>query len=136
MFATCDFNLCFTLVLVGHTWNMHDAGIFAHSIHSPKIHFSLMIPKKNYLVDFEFAHHPRYMVPYKGLDILYYFQQFHDECMRQHHRFRNAQEKFNFKHSSYWNVIERAFDVWKQRWKILDRMPSYMFPQKLPLLLP
>lgn len=34
-------------------------------------------------------------------------------------------ERFNFHHSSCHNVIECAFDVWKQKWKILDRMPGY-----------
>ncbi|XP_022889066.1 uncharacterized protein LOC111404502 [Olea europaea var. sylvestris] len=104
LLAACDFNLCFTFVLVGYTGNMHDARILAHAIYSPEIEFPQPATGKYYLVDFDFAHRPGYMAPYKGSDIL---------------------------HSSCRNVIERAFGVLKQRWKILDRMHSYLFPTQL-----
>ncbi|XP_022870993.1 uncharacterized protein LOC111390218 [Olea europaea var. sylvestris] len=76
-------------------------------------------------VDLGFAHRPGYMAPYKGSDIRYHFQQFRDVGDGRRRRFQNARERFNFHHSSCRNVIERAFGVWKQRWKIFDWMPGY-----------
>lgn len=49
--------------------------------------------------------------------------------------FRNAREKFNFKHSSFRNVIERAFGVRKNQWTILDRMPSYNFNVQIAVVI-
>ncbi|KAL2533425.1 DDE Tnp4 domain-containing protein [Abeliophyllum distichum] len=43
-------------------------------------------------------------------------------------QFRNAKKRFNFKHSSCRNVIERAFGILKIRWKVVNRMSSYSFP--------
>ncbi|XP_022857217.1 uncharacterized protein LOC111378270 [Olea europaea var. sylvestris] len=103
-----DFNLCFMFVLVGYTGNTHDRRILARAIFSPKIDFSHLAPGKYYLMDFSFAHQPR---------------------------FRNARERFNFRHSSCRNVIECAFGVLKQRWKILDRMPSYSFETQVVVVL-
>ncbi|XP_022866420.1 uncharacterized protein LOC111386198 [Olea europaea var. sylvestris] len=40
-----------------------------------------------------------------------------------------------YKGSDILNVIERAFGVLKQRWKILDRMPSYSFPTQVAVVL-
>ncbi|XP_022889031.1 uncharacterized protein LOC111404459 [Olea europaea var. sylvestris] len=125
--AACDFNLCFTFVLAGTTGNSHNARILARPIHNPEIEFSQPAPGKYYLVDSGFAHRPGYVAPYKGSNILYHFQQFYDGDTSCRRNFRNAREKFNFRHSSCRNVIERAFGVWKSRWKILDRMPSYVF---------
>ncbi|XP_022859012.1 uncharacterized protein LOC111379810 [Olea europaea var. sylvestris] len=125
--AVCDFNLCFTYVLAGTTGNSHDARILARAIDNPELEFPHPAPGKYYLVDSGFAHRPGYMAPYRGSDILYHFQQFYDGDTGRRRNFRNARGKFNFRHSSCRNVIERAFGVWKSRWKILDRMPSYAF---------
>ena len=35
------------------------------------------------------------------------------------------QELFNYFHSSIRNVVERSFGVWKMKWRILLKMPSY-----------
>ena len=35
------------------------------------------------------------------------------------------QELFNYFHSSIQNVVERSFGVWKMKWRILLKMPSY-----------
>ncbi|XP_022860445.1 uncharacterized protein LOC111380994 [Olea europaea var. sylvestris] len=95
-----------------------------------------ILPQENfYLVDSGFAHRPGYMAPYKGSDILYHFQQFYDGETGRRRNFRNARERFNFRHSSCRNVIERAFGVWKVRWKILDRMPSYNFKMQTAVVL-
>ncbi|XP_022868199.1 uncharacterized protein LOC111387833 [Olea europaea var. sylvestris] len=124
--AVCDFNLCFTFVMPGTPGNAHDSRILARCVHSPDVSFSEPRNGKYYLVDSGFAHRPGYMAPYKGSDIRYHFQEFQNSNGGRR-RFRNARERFNFHHSSCRNVIERTFGVWKQRWKILDRMPSYSF---------
>lgn len=133
--AACDFNLCFTFVHAGWTGTTHDSRMLARSIHSPEIDFPHPAPGKFYLVDSGFAHRPGYMAPYKGSDILYHFQQFYDGETGRRRNFRNARERFNFRHSSCRNVIERAFGVWKVRWKILDRMPSYNFKMQTAVVL-
>jgi hypothetical protein len=40
------------------------------------------------------------------------------------------QETFNNFHSSSHNVVERTFGVWKMKWKILMKMPSYLKSSK------
>ncbi|XP_022891788.1 uncharacterized protein LOC111406631 [Olea europaea var. sylvestris] len=125
--AACDFNLCFTFVHAGWTRTTHDSRMLARSIHSPEIDFPHPAQGKFYLVDSGFAHRPGYMAPYKGSDILYHFQQFYDGETGRRRNFRNARERFNFRHLSCRNVIERAFGVWKVRWKILDRVVDEAF---------
>ncbi|XP_022851146.1 uncharacterized protein LOC111372947 [Olea europaea var. sylvestris] len=93
------------------TGNSHDARILARAIHNPEIEFPQPVPGKYYLVDSKFAHRPGYIAPYKGSDILYHFQQFYDGDTGRRRNFRNAREKFNFRHSSCRNVIKRAFGV-------------------------
>lgn len=112
-------------MLPGTTGNAHDSRILARAVHSPEIHFPEPTGENYYLVDSGFAHRPGYMASYKGSDIRYHFQEFPSVSDGQRRRFRNARERFNFHHSSCRNVIERSFGVWKQRWKVLDRMPAY-----------
>ncbi|XP_022873699.1 uncharacterized protein LOC111392572 [Olea europaea var. sylvestris] len=131
--AACDFNLCFTFVLSGSMGPTHDSRILVRAVHSPDIHFSEPADRKYYLVDSGFAHRPGYMAPYKGSDVRYHFQEFHDHGGGRR-RFRNARERFNFHHSSCRNIIERAFGVLKQRWKILDRMPSYSYRAQIAVV--
>lgn len=111
----------------GTTRNSHDARNLARAIHNPETNFSQLALGKNYLVNSSFAHRPGYIAPYKGLDILYNFQQFYDEGIDHRRNFQNAREKFNFRHLSCRNVIECAFGVWKSHWKILDCILSYAF---------
>ncbi|XP_022888237.1 uncharacterized protein LOC111403838 [Olea europaea var. sylvestris] len=57
-----------------------DSRILAHAVHSPDIHFSEPVDGKYYLVDSGFAHRQGYMAPYKGSDVRYHFQEFHDHA--------------------------------------------------------
>ncbi|XP_022857675.1 uncharacterized protein LOC111378679 [Olea europaea var. sylvestris] len=75
------------------------------------------------------------MALYKGSYILYHFQQFYDGEKGARQNFRNVRERFNFRHLSCRNVIERSFGVWKTRWKILDRMPSYNFKVQIAVVI-
>ncbi|XP_022868086.1 uncharacterized protein LOC111387736, partial [Olea europaea var. sylvestris] len=132
--AACDFNLCFTFVLPGSMGTTHDSRILARAVHSPNVYFSEPADGKYYLVDSGFAYQSGYMAPYKGSNVCYHFQEFHDHCGDKR-RFRNARERFNFHHLSCRNIIKRAFGVWKQRWKILDRMPSYSYQAQIVVVM-
>jgi hypothetical protein len=75
---------------------------------------------KYYLVDSGYPNRTGYLAPFKGTT--YHIPEF------RHRRGRPPQEKhelFNFLHSSLRNVIERAFGVLKQKWRILKAMPSF-----------
>ncbi|XP_022883244.1 uncharacterized protein LOC111399996 [Olea europaea var. sylvestris] len=117
--AACDFNLCFTFVHARWTGTTHDSRMLARAVHSPEFDFPKPAPGKYYLVDSGFAHRPGYMALYKGA----------------RRNFRKARERFNFRHSSCRNVIERSFGVWKIRWKILDPMPSYNFKVQIAVVI-
>src|SRR5207244_3722785 len=41
------------------------------------------------------------------------------------------QELFNHLHSSIRNVVERTFGVWKMKWRILLKMPTYPMDKQL-----
>jgi hypothetical protein len=58
-----------------------------------------------------------YLAPFKGTT--YHIPEFH------HRRGRPPQGKHEIFHSSLRNVIERAFGILKQKWRILKAMPSF-----------
>jgi hypothetical protein len=75
---------------------------------------------KYYLVDSGYPNRTGYLAPYKGS--MYHLPEF------RHRRERAPQGKYemvNYLHSSLRNVIERAFGVLKQKWRILKAMPSF-----------
>jgi hypothetical protein len=75
---------------------------------------------KYYLVDSGYPNQTGYLAPFKGTT--YHIPEF------RHRRGRPPQGKhelFNFLHSFLRNVIERAFGVLKQKWRILKAMPSF-----------
>lgn len=61
-----------------------------------------------------------YLAPFKGST--YHIPEFRH---RSGHPPQGKYEVFNFLHSSLRNVIERAFGVLKQKWRILKGMPSF-----------
>ena len=77
------------------------------------------------MVDAGYPNRPGYLAPYKG-------ERYH---MPEWHRGtepRTPKEKFNRKHSSIRNVIERSFGLLKMKWQILYRMGNYpMWKQKM-----
>lgn len=86
--------------------------MLAHAIYSPKINFS-QVASEILLGGLLFFSSTNIYGPVQGLDVLYHFQLFCDKQIGRRHRFRNALERFNFKHSSCRNMIERAFSVLK-----------------------
>jgi hypothetical protein len=73
---------------------------------------------KYYLVDSGYANRIGYLAPYKGSK--YHLQEFQNAAEPE-----GKEELFNYAHSSLRNVIERAFGVLKQKWRILNHIPSY-----------
>ena len=63
-----------------------------------------------------------YLAPYKGTKC--HLQEFQNAAELQ-----GKEEVFNYAHSSLRNVIERAFGVLKQKWRILNNIPSTYPPE-------
>lgn len=115
--AVCTQQLLFTSVFVGNAGSVHDARVFrispvARYIENPEIYFS----NDSHLVgDAAYGIHPNMMVPYKDNGHL-----------------SPRQNNFNFCLSSARIAIERAFGVWKGRWRsILDCLPMIIL-EKIP----
>jgi hypothetical protein len=80
---------------------------------------------KYYMVDAGYQNRLGYLAPYKG-------QRYHVPNWRRDAAPSGEQETFNYCHSSIRNVVERTFGVWKMKWRILLKMPSYpMSKQKM-----
>ena len=79
------------------------------------------------MVDVGYPNEYGYLGPYKGER--YHFQEF-----RRRGQPTNREERFNRAHSSLRNVIERAFGVWKQRWRILQNMPAYPYKSQVKIV--
>lgn len=67
------------------------------------------------------------MAPYKG-------QRYHIPDWRRGVAPSGEQETFNFLHSSIRNCVERAFGVWKMKWRILLNMPSYPLEKQMMII--
>lgn len=107
----------FTSVFVGNAGSVHDARVFrispvAHYIEDPEIFF----PNDSHLVgDAAYGIHPNIMIPFKDNGYL-----------------SPKQRNFNFCQSSARIAIEKAFGVWKARWRsILDCFPMTTL-EKIP----
>jgi hypothetical protein len=90
------------------------------------LHFPMFIYlEKYYMVDAGYPNMLGYLAPYKG-------QRYHVPDWRRGPAPSGEQETFNYCHSSIRNVVERTFGVWKMKWRILLKMPSYpMSKQKM-----
>jgi hypothetical protein len=71
-------------------------------------------------VDSGYPNRTGYLAPYKGST--YHLPEFR---LRRQRAPQGKYEMFNYLHSSLRNVIERAFGVLKQKWRILKSMPSF-----------
>jgi len=79
------------------------------------------------MVDTGYPNEYGYLGPYKGER--YHFQEF-----RRRVQPTSQEERFNRAHSSLRNVIERAFGVWKQRWRILQNMLAYPYKSQVQIV--
>ena len=70
-------------------------------------------------MDSGYPNRPGYLAPYKGTK--YHLPEFQNGDEPQ-----GKKEVFNYAHSSLRNVKERAFGVLKQKWRMLQSIPSYL----------
>ncbi|KAH7863316.1 hypothetical protein Vadar_016059 [Vaccinium darrowii] len=75
--------------------------------------------EKYYLVDDGYPNAKGYMAPYKGC---MYHQ---DDFRHQRRPLRDSKERLNRVHSSLTSCVERAFGVWKTRWRMMKTAPGY-----------
>lgn len=115
--AVCTQKLLFTSILAGNAGSVHDARAFRISqvknfIDNPETYF----PNDSHLLgDAAYGIHPQIMVPFKDNGHL-----------------TDKQKNFNFCLSSARISIERAFGMWKTRWRsILDCLPMVTL-EKIP----
>jgi hypothetical protein len=72
-----------------------------------------------------YLNHIDYLAPYKGER--YHLLEWHRGVEQ-----KTPKEMFNCIHASIYNVIERSFTVWKNKWQILYKMSIYpMWKQKM-----
>jgi hypothetical protein len=141
--AICDFDMRFTFAVAGWPGSAHDTRILNHALANfasfpvpPKginsnlcFHYFFLLcmysylvflAGKYYLVDSGYPNRTGYLAPFKGST--YHLPEFR---LRRDRAPQGKYELFNFLHSSLRNVIERAFGVLKQKWRILKAMPSF-----------
>ncbi|XP_015689724.2 protein ALP1-like isoform X2 [Oryza brachyantha] len=110
--AAVDFDMRFTYASIGQPGSMHDTSVLYHALEVDKDIFPH--PPQ----DAGYPNRPGYMSPYKG-------QRYHVPEWRNGPPPSGEQEYFNQCHSSARNVVERTFGVWKMKWRILLKMPTY-----------
>ena len=147
--AICDFDMRFTFVVAGWPGSAHDTRILNHALtkfadqfpvppkgtnflscYSKTLHmhglfnYFLVLTcnfvDKYYLVDSGYPNRTGYLAPFKGST--YHLPEFR---IRRQRAPQGKFDLFNFLHSSLRNVIERAFGVLKQKWRILKAVPSF-----------
>ena len=143
--AICDFDMRFTFVVAGWPGSAHDTRILNHALAKfadqfpvpptgRKLSYVLQYVAsviifliltciflgKYYLVDSGYPNRTGYLAPFKGST--YHLPEFR---IRRQRAPQGKFEIFNFLHSSLRNVIEHAFGVLKQKWRILKAMPSF-----------
>ncbi|KAL5550032.1 hypothetical protein UlMin_000208 [Ulmus minor] len=82
---------------------------------------------KYYLVDVGYNNKPGFLVPFHGQNYHLY-----DRTGKYgDHR----KEIFNYRHASLRNVIERTFGIWKNRFRILRRIPHYTLKKQRDIVI-
>ncbi|KAL0448572.1 UNVERIFIED_CONTAM: hypothetical protein Slati_1413600 [Sesamum latifolium] len=117
--AICDFDMNFTYVYAGWEGSAADA-LSRRSVSSGKY----------YLVDASFTNYQCFLAPYRGT-------RYHlPEWRGQGRRYRTPQDMFNHAHSRLQNVIERAFEILKKHFSILQwGMPSYLLNHQVDIVI-
>lgn len=123
--AICDHDMRFTYAFIGQPGSMHDITVLFTALQTDLTIFPHPPQGKYYLVDAGYPNCPGYLAPYKG-------QRYHVPEFRRGTAPSGEKEKFNFLHSSLRTIIERCFGVWKMKWWILLKIPSFpMWKQKM-----
>jgi hypothetical protein len=107
--AVCNFDMCFTDVMVRWEGSPADSTLCIEGLKSGAVH----IPEGKYVLgDAGFPNCDKCLTPYWG--VRYHLQ----EWTKGNRRPQNK-ELYNLRHAKLRNVIERIFGVAKSRWKIL-----------------
>uniref|UniRef100_A0A5B6Z1I6 Uncharacterized protein n=1 Tax=Davidia involucrata TaxID=16924 RepID=A0A5B6Z1I6_DAVIN len=125
--AACGWDMCFTFAWPGWEGAAQDTQIFYQAIQSPNLNFPKPVGDEFYLVDTGYPNIRGYLCPYRG-------ERYHLPDFQRGSQPQNLQELFNQAHSSLRLVIERTFEVWKARWRLLANMPQYDFPIQVQLI--
>jgi len=80
-----------------------------------------------YLVDSGYPNEYGFLGPYRG-------QRYHLQEFKRRGQPQNREEIFNLVHSSLRCVIERIFEVWKNRWRILQNMSSFNYKAQVQIV--
>ncbi|KAL5581725.1 hypothetical protein UlMin_014167 [Ulmus minor] len=99
--AIVDFQMKFTYVVAGWEGSVHDARVLRDAERDPSFRFPHPPMGKYYLVDSGYANRPGFLAPYCGTN--YHIR----DRRRQGGDPRN--ERFNYRHASLCNVVERTF---------------------------
>ncbi|KAK8926070.1 hypothetical protein KSP39_PZI018551 [Platanthera zijinensis] len=122
--AVCDFNMCFTYVVPGWEGSAHDSRIYHRVVRDRRCKFPYAPPGKYYLVDAGYPLETGLLKPFP--ETRYHLTDF----ARGNRYIEGRREIFNQAHSSLRSVIERSFGVWKNKWRILRKMPQYSFSKQ------
>ncbi|XP_025806834.1 protein ALP1-like [Panicum hallii] len=122
-----DFDMRFTYASIGQPGSMHDTTVLYHALESDEDTFPHPPLGKYYVVDAGYPNRDGYLAPYKC-------QRYHVPEWRNSAAPNGEQERFNYLHSSLRNVVERTFGVWKMKWRILLKMPTYPLDKQMMIV--
>jgi DDE superfamily endonuclease len=126
--AAVDFDMKFVFASVGCEGSANDMKVLRVALERGG--FSIP-PGRYYLADAGYANTGRFLSPFRGH--VYHLRDF--EQVARSGRYRSAEDLFNHRHSQLRNIIERAFGVLKNRFKILKIMHPYKFKKQCLVVL-
>jgi hypothetical protein len=109
--AVVDFNLNFMYLLPGWEGSAHDGRV----LRDARLKGFSCPPGKYFVADAGYTNEADILTPYRG--VRYHLQELREQ--RESNRLpANAEELFNYRHSSLRNAVERVFGVFKRRWRL------------------
>ncbi|XP_031255285.1 putative nuclease HARBI1 [Pistacia vera] len=114
--VVCDFNMLFIYVITGWEGSAHDTRILNSILDNHDSGFPHPPPGKYYLVDASYVNKGGFLAPHRRFP-------YHVPDVRRN--LSRPLQLFNYRHASFWNVVERTFGVLKKRFYILDGMNNY-----------
>ncbi|PKA66911.1 hypothetical protein AXF42_Ash003568 [Apostasia shenzhenica] len=87
-------------------------------------------PENRYLVDSGYANTDKFLAPIRRCR--YHLSNYQTPMQ---HRYEKPQELYNYRHAQLRNVIERTFDILKERFKVLTDMKPFPFSVQADIVL-
>jgi len=119
------FDMTFSYILAGWEGTAHDGRVLKDAYTKGLGKY----PNDFYLGDAGYALSCYVLTPYRG--VRYHLK----EWGAADERPQNREELFNLRHAMARNIIERTIGVWKRRFPILDKMPSYPFLKQIDIVI-